>query len=229
MSDWKTQNNGVKTRVKDGRYEIIYPDGRATTAFNIVDLAEKVNAYQPPRRDKEMAHLFKQRLSAKIETVAGVPICSNGSSYQPRHEKKERPEKVSNEPLTIIIPGKPPTSNTAYETLKNGRRRLSTKGKNYKKLVKSIVGDHRRPERKYQYTMTVYWKWDTTTKQAKCEVEAADLASCEKLIIDAIFDTLMPGVYQPDKWVYHDSHTKIHEPDKSKHRTIVTIEPWKGE
>jgi len=199
MTAWQTQPNGVKTRVHNGRYEIIYPDGRATTAFNITELDEKVHAYQPPQPRRELLKTMRV------------------------------PAVIPNEPLTIIIPGKPPTSNTAYETLKNGRRRLSTKGKNYKKLVKSIVGDHRRPERKYQYTMTVYWKWDTTTKQAKCEVEAADLASCEKLIIDAIFDTLMPGVYQPDKWVYHDSHTKIHEPDKSKHRTIVTIEPWKGE
>jgi len=147
-------------------------------------------------------------------------------AYIVHADQSKLDQMMSGDPFRFTIPGKPPSSNTAYENLKSGGRRLSTKGRNYKKFVRSHVGSRRLPERKYQYKMLVYWKWDTITEKAKCEVEAADLESCPKLIIDALFDELMPGVYQPDKWVYNDSHTKIHEPDKARHRVVVTIWPW---
>jgi len=141
------------------------------------------------------------------------------------------------ETIRIVIPGKPPTSNNAYADAIKKRadgspyvmRHLTSEARNYKSCVESQCRGILLPERAYYVTVTVYADWLTKSPKAISPVRATDVASCEKLLLDAIFDTIMPSVPKPDKWIWKLALVKVHEPAKENHRAVIVIRPYDGE
>jgi len=201
MSDWITQNNGVKVRRTPEGYEIKYQDGSIAKAKTTHSMNLKVfMPHMPSIHDLD-------------------------------------------DPLTFTILGKPPTSNNAYfdqilrrKTAAKGMlghmgeqyvmRRLTPVAKKYKEFVVQHIGTQRLKPRRYQVSLTVYAAWDTKTAKAASPVHGSDIASCEKLLMDALFDALMPDEDKADKWIWSLTLNKHHEPDKAKYRAVVTIRPW---